>query len=301
MECQRPEIGQCHEAKRRNSPVGCLDLQQEEKKLSATTAELNYIVPTKERPRSFTYDPADGSPRTTVTTAAHRLPVHDLREEDHAFTLDGEGFAVVEHRSAVSDFRDEAQIRDTYYAEAERLLKDVTGADRVFIFDHTLRHRIPGQQDYGDGPRQPATRVHVDHTATSGPQRVRDLLPDEADELLKGRVQVINLWRPINHPVYDAPLAVAEAPSVRFEELVPSDLVYPNRVGETYNVAFSPEHRWHYIKEQRPEEVILIKCYDSRTDVARFAPHTAFLIPDAPSDSPARESIELRTLVFHKE
>ena len=143
--------------------------------------------------------------------------------------------------------------------------------------------------------------MHVDHTATSGPQRVRDLLPDEADELLKGRVQVINLWRPINHPVYDAPLAVAEAPSVRFEELVPSDLVYPNRVGETYNVAFSPEHRWHYIKEQRPDEVILIKCYDSRTDVARFAPHTAFLIPDAPADSPARESIELRTLVFHKE
>jgi hypothetical protein len=269
--------------------------------MSATTAELNYIAPTQERPRSFTYEPADGSPRSTVMTAPHNLPVYNLREEDHAFTLDGEGFAVVEHRSAVIDFQDEGQIRDTYYAEAERLLKDVTGADRVFIFDHTLRHRIPGQQDYGDGPRQPATRVHVDHTAKSGPQRVRDLLPDEADELLKGRVQVINLWRPINHPVYDAPLAVAEAPSVRFEELVPSDLVYPHRVGETYNVAFSPDHRWHYVKEQRPDEVLLIKCYDSRTDVARFAPHTAFLVPDAPPGAPTRESIELRTLVFHKE
>ncbi len=167
--------------------------------MGATTAELNYIVPTQERPRSFTYEPPDGSLRTTVATAPHSLPVHDLREDDHAFTLDGEGFAVVEHRSAVTDFQDENQIRDTYYAEAERLLKDVTGADRVFIFDHTLRHRIPGQQDYGDGPRQPATRVHVDHTARSGPQRVRDLLPDEAEELLKGRVQVINLWRPINH------------------------------------------------------------------------------------------------------
>jgi hypothetical protein len=269
--------------------------------MSAATAELNYIIPTQERPRSFTYEPADGSARTTVTTAPHQLAVQDLREEDHTFTLDGEGFAVVQHNSAVTDFQDEGQIRQVYYAEAERLLKEVTGAERVFIFDHTLRRRIPGQEDYRDGPRQPATRVHVDHTARSGPQRVRDLLPDEAEELLKGRVQVINLWRPINHPVYDAPLAVAEATSVRFEELVPSDLVYPNRVGETYNVAFSPEHRWHYVKEQRPDEVILIKCYDSRTDVARFAPHTAFLVPDAPADAPTRESIELRTLVFHKE
>jgi hypothetical protein len=269
--------------------------------MSATIAELNYIVPTQDRPRTFTYAPPDGSPSTTVATQPHNLEIHDLREEDHAYSLDGEGFAVVQHQSSVSDFGDEAQIRDVYYAEAERLLKEVTGADRVFIFDHTLRRRVPGQEDYRDGPRQPATRVHVDHTAKSGPQRVRDLLPEDAEELLKGRVQVINLWRPINHPVYDAPLAVAEAPSVRFEELVPSDLIYPNRVGETYNVAFNPEHRWHYIKEQRPDEVILIKCYDSRTDVARFAPHTAFLVPDAPANVPTRESIELRTLVFHKE
>jgi hypothetical protein len=155
--------------------------------MSAATAELNYIIPTQERPRSFTYEPADGSARTTVTTAPHQLAVQDLREEDHTFTLDGEGFAVVQHNSAVTDFQDEGQIRQVYYAEAERLLKEVTGAERVFIFDHTLRRRIPGQEDYRDGPRQPATRVHVDHTARSGPQRVRDLLPDEAEELLKGR------------------------------------------------------------------------------------------------------------------
>jgi hypothetical protein len=228
---------------------GRLDLNRR-KDMSATTAELNYIVPTQERPRSFIYEPPDGVPRSNVTTAPHQRAVRDLREEDHAFTLDGEGFAVVEHRSAVTDFQDEAQIRGTYYAEAERLLKDVTGADRVFIFDHTLRHRIPGQEDYRDGPRQPATRVHVDHTVRSGPQRVRDLLPDEAEELLKGRVQVINLWRPINHPVYDAPLAVAEASSVRLEELIPSDLV--QRFHEATPIEWrlrsgrgDSEHRWH--------------------------------------------------------
>ena len=128
---------------------------------------------------------------------------------------------------------------------------------------------------------------------------MRDLLGDEAEELLKGRVQVINAWRPINHPVYDAPLAIAEAPSVSFSDLVPSDLIYPNRIGETYNVTFSPAHRWHYISEQRPDEVLLLKCYDSREDVARFVPHTAFIVPDVSPDLPTRESIELRTLVFH--
>jgi len=269
--------------------------------MSTTIAELNYIVPTTQRPRSFTYAPTDGSPRTTVTTEPHILPVGDLRQENGPFTLDDDGFALVRHQSAVTDFSDESQTRDVYYPEAERLLKELTGADRVFIFDHTLRHYSPGQDDYRDGPRQPATRVHVDHTAKSGPQRVRDLLPDEAEELLKGRVQVINVWRPINHPVYDAPLAVAEARSVKFEELVPSDLVYPNRVGETYNVLFSPAHRWQYVRQQAPDEVLLLKCYDSRSDVARFAPHTSFLEQDVPAGAPRRESIELRTLVFHKE
>ena len=82
----------------------------------------------------------------------------------------------------------------------------------MFIFDHTLRRRVKGAEDRSrEAPRQPATRVHVDHTAKSGPQRVRDFFGDEAEELLRGRVQVINLWRPIRGPLRDAPLAVCDA------------------------------------------------------------------------------------------
>jgi hypothetical protein len=264
-------------------------------------AELNYLAPISERPRSYTFTPPPGTPQTNVVAEPHRVPIHDARAHARSFTLDGQGFALLDQRSAVASFDDEAEIRGTYYSEAERLLKDVTGADRVFIFDHTLRRRVPGAQDYRDGPRQPATRVHVDHTATSGPQRVRDLLPDEADILLRGRVQVINLWRPIRHPVYDAPLAVCDATTVQPQELVPSDLVYPHRVGETYNVRFGAAHRWYYAPQMRPEEVLLLKCTDSRTDVAaRFTPHSAFLEVDVPAGAPNRESIELRALVFHR-
>jgi hypothetical protein len=191
-------------------------------------------------------------------------------------------------------------VRAVYYPEAEEALKQATEADRVFIFDHTVRRRVPGAEDRRTGPRQPATRVHVDHTAKSGPQRVRDWFPEEAEQLLRGRVQIINLWRPIRGPLRDAPLAVCDAQTVSPNDLVPSDLIYPHRVGEIYGVKYNPAHRWFYVAEMRADEVLLLKCYDSELDGrARFLPHTAFIDPTTPSDAPPRESIELRALVFH--
>jgi len=152
-----------------------------------------------------------------------------------------------------------------------------------------------------DAPRQPVRRVHIDHTARSGPQRVRDLLPDEAEELLKGRVQVINLWRPIKGPLQDSPLAVCDATTIHSDDLVPSDLVYPHRVGETYSVKYNPTHRWYYVPQMRTDEALLLKCADTSTGVpARFTPHSAFTDPTAAADAPPRESIEVRTLVFHR-
>jgi hypothetical protein len=160
---------------------------------------------------------------------------------------------------------------------------------------------VPGSDDRrANAPRQPVPRVHVDHTVRSGPQRVRDLLTEEADQLLRGRVQIINLWRPIRGPLRDTPLAVCDARTVKPEHLVATDLVYPNRVGEIYSVTFDPGHRWFYVPDMNVEDVLLLKCYDSQTDGrARFTPHTAFTDPSTPPDALPRESIELRTLVFH--
>jgi hypothetical protein len=268
--------------------------------LPAVEGELNYLVPMAERPRNYAYEPPPGVPRSNATHEPHRVPIRSARPIAGAVHLDAEGFAVLQHRSDLGDFSDEDEIRRIYYPESERLLKEATGADRVFIFDHTLRRHIPGVTDRREGPRQPVLRVHVDHTAKSGPQRVRDLLPEDAEELLRGRVQVINLWRPIRGPVLDSPLAVCDARSVSPQELVGSDLVYRERVGETYSVTYSPNHRWFYLPEMRADEALLLKCYDSKTDGrARFAPHSAFIDPTVPPDVPPRESIEIRSLVFH--
>ena len=268
--------------------------------LSSVEAELNYLAPTNKRPRTYAYDPPAGVPRTTVVNEPHKVAIHDARPVASTISLDDEGFGLLRHRSRVGGFDDEDEIRTVYYRETEDLLKDITGANRVFIFDHTVRRRIWGAEDRRGGVRQPVARVHVDHTEDSGPQRVRDLLPEEADDLLRGRVQIINLWRPIHGPVQDAPLAVCDALSVKSSDLVASELVYQNRRGETYSVIFDPAHRWFYVPEMTVDEALLLKCYDSKTDGrARFAPHSAFTDPNAPANAAPRESIELRALVFH--
>ena len=269
--------------------------------LSYVEAELNYLGPTEKRPRYYAYEPDTGDQPTVMPYEPHLMQIHDLRPIAGELDLDTQGFALVEQRSAVRDFWDDDEVRAVYYPEAAEFIKQTLGASRVFIFDHVQRRRVDGVDRRQAGmPRQPATRVHVDHTARSGPQRVRDLLGDDAEELLRGRVQVVNLWRPIlPEPLRDSPLAVCDARSVDFDDLVPSDLVYRDRVGETYSVKYNPAHQWYYVPEMRRDEALLLKCCDTKTDRARFMPHTGFTDPTTPPDAMPRESIELRSLVFH--
>jgi len=271
-------------------------------RLPYVEATLNYIVPSPERPRYYAYEPGPEDAPPNMVHEGHVMKIHDMRPISHDIGLDTYGFGLVEQRSAVKDFWDDDEVRAVYYPEAAEFIKQALGASRVFIFDHVQRRRIDGVDRRQAGrPRQPATRVHVDHTARSGPQRVRDLLPDDAEELLRGRVQVVNLWRPIlPEPLRDSPLAVCDARSVDFADLVPSDLVYRDRVGETYSVRYNPGHEWYYVPEMRRDEALLLKCCDTKDDGrARFMPHTGFTDPTTPPDAAPRESIELRSLVFH--
>lgn len=267
--------------------------------LSGVVARFSFLGPMDDRPRTYTFDPPPGAVRSNLTRIVREVPVRDIRPIADAFTLDENGFQVVRHRSAFRDFADEAGIKNAYYAEARDLIAEVTGARRVHIYDHTLRRHVPGAEDRRGGQRQPSWQVHVDQTVKSGPQRVFDVLPDEAAALLRDRVEIINLWRPIRGPVLDAPLGVCDARSVGPDDLVATELVYRDRVGEIYAVRYNAAHRWHYFSRMTPDEVLLLKCYDSKTDGrARFAPHSAFIDPTTPPDAPGRESIELRALVF---
>lgn len=269
--------------------------------LPRVAAGLRYLQPTSQKPRSLEYDPPAGVPQTTAVYREHTVEIRDVRPVAATLSLEDEGFQLLTSPTSVTDFGDQEAIRTRYYAEAISLLEKVTGASRVVVFDHTIRRRIPGAADRATGiPRQPVPRVHNDYTVKSGPQRVRDLLGDEADALLQKRFAVINVWRPIRGPIQDSPLAVTDARTVAEHDLVATDLVYPDRTGEIYYVKFNPDHRWFYAPAMRSEEVMLIKCYDSVADGrARFVPHSAFVDPTTPPGAPPRESIELRTLVFY--
>jgi hypothetical protein len=199
--------------------------QAKSESLPFVTAELNNLAPTAEKPRTCAFDPPPGESKSTALPEPHSVPIFDARPIADGITLDREGFALVRHPTAVRDFYDDKEVRNVYYPAAEAFLKATLKADRVFIFDHTVRRRVEGGVDVrGEGPRQPATRVHVDQTAVSGANRVCEHLPDAADELLKGRVQVINLWRPIRGPLRDAPLAMLDGETVAPGDLVASDL-----------------------------------------------------------------------------
>jgi hypothetical protein len=265
-------------------------------------ALLNYIAESSEKPVYYAYEPPPGVPRVSGRFVAQTMPVRNARTTMENFSLDKQGFELRQHETSVVDFYDHEEVKRVYYPEVERLLKAATGAAKVVIFDHQVRC-LPMAQRGERSAREYAKIVHNDYTANSGPRRVRDHLPPaEAEELLNHRFAEINVWRPIRGPVESSPLAVCDARSIEPEDFVPSDLVYPDKVGETYRFKHNPDHRWFYFPYLEQTEAILLKCYDSKEDGrARFTAHTSFEDPTSGPDAAPRESIEVRALVFWPE
>jgi hypothetical protein len=257
---------------------------------------MNYLAEPDRKPVSYMYKPPEGTPMRSWHISKHPTAIHNGRHEE--LSLDRQGFILVNQDSKVRNFYDDDEVRSVYYPEVERLVKEAAGAARVFAFDHNVRCG-PMARRGDSGVREPVKYAHNDYTLKSGPQRVRDLLPAEAEALLKYRFAVINVWRPIRGPVEEMPLAVCDARTIAPDDLVPTDLKYPDRTGEVHSLAFNPAQRWYYFPRMRADEVILLKCYDSAQDGrARFTAHGAFEDPTTPPGAPARESIEVRTLVF---
>jgi hypothetical protein len=262
-------------------------------------AQLTFVRPSPEKPYTYVGEPPEGVPKARGEYRSHTVRIEDARPFAEALRLDVEGIAVVRHASAVRDFWDQAQTLALGHPETAQLVKDLTGASRVVVFDHTLRRRQPGVDDRAPGvPRQPAARAHVDQTVLSGPQRVRDIMGEQADALLRRRAAIINVWRPIGHPARDWPLALGDASTTSPDDLVASDLIFPHRKGEIYGVAYNPAQQWRFVPDLQVDEAILIKCWDSDPSVAQFTPHTAFQDPTTPEGTPPRESIEFRTIAF---
>ena len=260
-------------------------------------ATLNYLAE-GQAPVSLVGAPGGVDVRLSSDGELHRVVLRNGRLEASEFALERNGFRFVRHDTRVADFYDEDEVRRVYYPEMEALIKAESGASRVVVFDHTLRTEDVALRETRK-IREVVRRVHNDYTEWSAPQRVRDLLPDEAETLLKGRFAIIQVWRPIRLPVETFPLAICDARSLATENLVVTKRRYQERVGETYAITFDPAHRWYWFPQMRRDEALVFKVYDSLRDGrARWTAHTAFEDPTSPPNPRPRESIEIRTLAF---
>lgn len=268
------------------------------------TATLNYFNPPSDKSTPYNHvdTPPEGLPQRNFTDNPQPTTIHDIRGHESEYHLDRDAFQVIQDvpPSSEPDFVDDDSIKANYYPELEQLLlNNVPGSNRVFFFDHTIRRQKP------DSPRAPVTRVHIDQTPAAVAQRVRRYFPDEADELLKHRYRLINVWRPLNkNPLESFPLAVASSASVEDNDVVPVEHRYPDGYrGWTAAIRHNPEQQWYYLSGMTGSERLLLECFDSESlkpgsKIKSRVPHTAFEDPRTRAEAEGRESIEVRALVF---
>ncbi len=263
---------------------------------------FNYTRDTGVTPEIYFYEVPPGTATRQAGDDPQEMEVHDGWPHVQHFALDREGFAFREFRSAFDSWDDDAAIRANLYPEVIEFVRNTVGARRVIIFDHTIRTKANAAQqnaEHSTTQRAPVMVVHCDYTPLSGPLRVRQLLPSEADDLLKRRVAFFNFWKPFRRPVDEKPLAMCDATSTVRPDFIELKMHYRDREGEIYVMRHSPAHRWWYFPHMTPEQALLLKTYDSETDGrCRFLGHSAFDDPTTAVDAPPRESIEIRTIAF---
>jgi glutathione S-transferase len=233
----------------------------------------------------------------------HEVELWDGWSRAHGFTLDKHGFEIKGFQTSFNDWTNEDAVKTSFYPEVVEFLKKDLGAKRVLVFDHTIRTKENDEkkltQETNTSQRAPVMLVHCDYTDESGPKRVQQLLPNEAEALLHRRLAFINVWKPIHNMVEERPLAMCDVTSSPPNDFFKLYLRYRDRVGENYVMRYNKEHKWWYFPKMKTDQVIMLKTFDSAKDGrARFVGHSAFEDPTTRNDAPTRESVEIRTIAF---
>ena len=262
-------------------------------------AEINYSADNGRPIDYYFYEPDPAQQLNPPGTDLRRVEISNGWPHADSFSLDREGFELKPFDGSFTDFDNADAIKAIFYPQVIDFVIANTGAKRVVVFDHTLRKRLPADLKQQTETSRPAVLlVHSDYTPKSGVQRVRDILPDEAEKLLTGRVAFYNVWKSLYDTVEEVPLAVCDAQSSTDEDMLLMELKYRERTGEIYVTRYSPNHKWWYFPRMTKNQALLLKTYDSDASRARFMAHTAFEDPTTPPDAPKRQSIELRTMAF---
>ncbi|MBC7733908.1 MAG: methyltransferase [Bacteriovorax sp.] len=263
-------------------------------------ATMQYTVDNGVAPDYYFYEPEPSVKLNPPGTDPREVEIHDAWPRVAELSADREGFELHDFDSRFDQFDDDASVHAGFYPQVVDFVKKHTGARRVVVFDHTVRKRLPADLKQQTTVQRPAVMlVHSDYTPASGPQRVRDVVPDDAEDLLQARVAFYNVWKPLYRRVDELPLAMIDAQTQDAADLLRMDLKYRERTGEIYVMRYSARHRWHYFPHMEPSHALILKTYDSEMDGrARFMGHSAFEDPTSPLNAPRRESIEVRTMAF---
>ncbi|KAK0881712.1 hypothetical protein LTR87_004488 [Friedmanniomyces endolithicus] len=263
------------------------------------------------KPLQVTPNFADTAHKTNVQLEPGQLEtLHDVRDIGGKplgdFTLDDHGFKYVNAPTAFKDWDSQPKIAQAYLPELEALLRrEIDSCDEILFYDARIRQEgDEGLRVEGLSYNPFARQVHTDNTERSVLEKIHQMTEIKADYLLSGRARIINIWRPIKHPVYDCGLAIADGGKLREDDVLECErhLAKTGAYWDTMGVIrYRPGFIWYYCSSQAESEVLLFKNYDSATDVpARFCLHTAFDLPadTIPPNAPTRESIEVRALIF---
>jgi len=265
-------------------------------------ATLNYTADKKPGPEVYFYEPPPGTVVRSPGDDPREMQIFDGWSRANSFSLDRQGFELREFDNGFARFDEADAVRIEFYGPVAEFVRTSVGARRVVVFDHTIRSKVNAERqmaEHSTTQRAPVMVVHCDYTPASGPMRVQQLIPQEADELLKRRIAFYNLWKPLKRCVEEKPLAMCDVTSAAQDDMVKMALRYREREGEIFVMRHAASHRWWYFPKMSPQNVLLLKTYESETDGrARFLGHSAFDDPNTPPDAPTRESIEIRMMAF---
>ena len=235
--------------------------------------------------------------------------------------MDKLGVALASCDSQCGNFYDAAEVRAVFYPEMEKLLLAFyPEATDALVYNHDVFDKdYEGDRTEDQDAKNPgvnanyANLVHNDLNDNSGRVRCRELLTRnlrnfgreqhyteaEADEKMSRRFLSINLAKPME-TVEQNPFVLCAWPSFADQPYINNYRVYDDRVGETTRFTYRPEHEWYWIPQQRPDEVSMLKCYDSVCDgsVSRWSFHSACIDPTAPADARCRKNVVVRAFVF---
>lgn len=106
----------------------------------STTATLIYVDPPADGSRAYTninINAESGVRDKNWVLVEKQVEIENLRGKEDSVTLDTAGFQYF-HRAAKHEaFIDDAEVEREYYPESIELIKELTGASRVVIFDHS--------------------------------------------------------------------------------------------------------------------------------------------------------------------